>query len=228
MEFITKAADFFLHLDTHLNAMIQQYGLWTYAILTLIVFCETGLVVTPFLPGDSLLFAAGALAALPDSPLRVAVLFLLLTGAAIAGDTVNYWIGNKIGPRAFEGHVKFLNKKHLERTHEFYEKYGGKAIIIARFVPIVRTFAPFVAGIGSMNYGRFIAYNVIGGLLWVSICLFGGYFFGNLPFVKENFSVVVLAIIIISILPGVYEFVRHKREKRLQRDASLAPADAGK
>ena len=228
MEFIRNAVDFFLHLDTHLGELIQQYGVWTYAILTLVVFCETGLVVTPFLPGDSLLFAAGALAALPASPLRVEVLFLLLTGAAIAGDTVNYWIGHKVGPRAFEGRIKFLNPKHLERTHEFYEKYGGKAIIIARFVPIVRTFAPFVAGIGSMSYGRFIAYNVAGGVAWVAICLFGGYFFGNLPFVKENFSVVVLAIIFISVLPGVYEFVRHQAEARRRRADALAPADTGK
>ena len=160
--------------------------------------------------------------------MRVEVLFLLLTAAAIAGDTVNYWIGHKVGPRAFEGKIKFLNRKHLERTHEFYEKYGGKAIIIARFVPIVRTFAPFVAGIGSMNYGRFIVYNVVGGIAWVAICLFGGYFFGNLPFVKENFSVVILAIVFISILPGVYEFVRHKAAARRRRAAALAPADAGK
>ena len=227
MEFITKAIDLFLHLDTHLGDLIQQYGVWTYAILTLVVFCETGLVVTPFLPGDSLLFAAGALAALPASPLRVEVLFLLLTAAAIAGDTVNYWIGHKVGPRAFKGDIKFLNPKHLDRTHEFYEKYGGKTIIIARFVPIVRTFAPFVAGIGSMSYGKFILYNVVGGIAWVAICLFGGFFFGNLPFVKENFSVVILAIIFISILPGVYEFVRHRVEKR-RRAAELAPADAGK
>ena len=226
MEFITKAIDLFLHLDKHLGELIQQYGVWTYAILTLVVFCETGLVVTPFLPGDSLLFAAGALAALPASPLRVEMLFLLLAGAAIAGDTVNYWIGHKVGPRAFEGRIKFLNKRHLERTHEFYERYGGKTIIIARFVPIVRTFAPFVAGIGSMSYGRFIVYNVVGGIAWVAICLFGGFFFGNLPFVKENFSVVILAIIFISILPGVYEFVRHKAAQR--RRAELAPADAGK
>jgi membrane-associated protein len=228
MDFIAKAIDFFLHLDAHLGQLIQQYGVWTYAILTVVVFCETGLVVTPFLPGDSLLFAAGALAALPASPLRVEMLFLLLTAAAIAGDTVNYWIGNKIGPRAFEGRIKFLNPNHLQRTHEFYEKYGGKAIIIARFVPIVRTFAPFVAGVGSMHYGRFIVYNVVGGIAWVAICLFGGFFFGNLPFVKENFSVVILAIIFISILPGVYEFVRHKAEVRRRRDAALAPADAPK
>ncbi len=228
MEFIAKAIDLFLHLDKHLGELIQQYGTWTYAILTLVIFCETGLVVTPFLPGDSLLFAAGALAALPASPLGIWTLFFLLTGAAIAGDTVNYWIGNKIGPRAFAGRIKFLNKDHLVRTQQFYETYGGKAIIIARFVPIVRTFAPFVAGIGTMNYGRFITYNVVGAILWVSICLFGGYFFGNLAFVKENFSIVILAIIVISVLPGVYEFARHKAEERRKRAALLAAADAPK
>jgi membrane-associated protein len=225
MEFIRSAIDFFLHLDKHLGELIQQYGTWTYAILTLVIFCETGLVVTPFLPGDSLLFAAGALAALPESPLRVGFLFLLLAGAAIAGDTVNYWIGHAVGPRAFEGRIKFLNPKHLARTHEFYEKYGGKAIIMARFVPIVRTFAPFVAGIGTMHYGRFILYNVVGGIAWVAICLFGGYFFGNLPIVKDNFSIVILAIIFISILPGVYEFIRHKREAARR---PLAPTGAAK
>ena len=228
MEFIRTAVDFFLHLDKHLGAMIQQYGVWTYAILTLVVFCETGLVVTPFLPGDSLLFAAGALAALPDTPLRVGILFLLLAAAAVAGDTANYWIGHRVGPRAFEGKIKFLNPEHLARTHDFYERYGGKTIIIARFVPIVRTFAPFVAGIGSMTYGRFIAYNVAGGVLWVAVCLFAGYFFGNLPFVQQNFSVVILAIIFISVLPGVFELARHKMEARRRKDAALAPADAGK
>jgi membrane-associated protein len=226
MELISKAVDLFLHLDKHLGAIIQQYGTWTYAILTLVIFCETGLVVTPFLPGDSLLFAAGALAALPGSPLSVGLLFLLLSAAAIAGDTVNYWIGHKVGPRAFEGRIKFLNPEHLARTHEFYEKYGGKTIIIARFVPIVRTFAPFVAGIGSMSYGKFVTYNVVGGILWVAICLFAGYFFGNLPFVQNNFSVVVLAIIFISVLPGVYEFVRHKRDQRRTPPASPSPTPA--
>jgi membrane-associated protein len=228
MDFIRHAIDLFLHLDKHLGELIQQYGAWTYAILTLVIFCETGLVVTPFLPGDSLLFAAGALSALPGSPLKVGFLFLLLAGAAIAGDTVNYWIGHRVGPRAFAGGVKFLNPKHLQRTHEFYERYGGKTIIIARFVPIVRTFAPFVAGIGSMTYGRFIAYNVIGGIVWVALCLFGGYFFGNLPFVRRNFSLVIIAIIAISVLPGVVEFARHRLQARRRRAAALAPADAGK
>jgi membrane-associated protein len=226
MEWIRTAVDLFLHLDKHLGEIIQQYGGWTYAILTLVVFCETGLVVTPFLPGDSLLFAAGALAALPDTPLRVGVLFLLLTAAAILGDTVNYWIGNRIGPRAFDGSIRFLKKSHLDRTHEFYEKYGAKTIIIARFVPIVRTFAPFVAGVGSMTYGRFFTYNVVGGVLWVAICLFAGYFFGNLPFVKANFSIVILAIIAISVMPAVVEIVRHRLAAR-RAPAADAPAVGG-
>jgi membrane-associated protein len=226
MEWIGKAIDLFLHLDKHLGEIIQQYGGWTYAILTLVVFCETGLVVTPFLPGDSLLFAAGALAALPGSPLQVGVLFLLLAGAAVLGDTVNYWIGHRIGPRAFEGRIRFLKKSHLDKTHEFYEKYGSKTIIIARFVPIVRTFAPFVAGVGSMSYGRFFTYNVVGGVLWVAICLFAGYFFGNLPFVKANFSVVILAIIGISLLPAVVEIVRHRMAAR-RAPAPAAPPVSG-
>lgn len=229
MEIIQQAIDIFLHLDAHLNELAGSMGGWLYVLLFLIVFCETGLVVTPVLPGDSLLFAVGALAAIDGSPIHVQVILLLLAVAAIAGDAVNYAIGYRVGPRVFTSTTsRLLNKEHLLRTQRFYEKYGGKTIIIARFVPIVRTFAPFVAGIGSMSYGRFILYNVVGGIAWVAICLFGGYFFGNLPFVKENFSVVILAIIFISILPGVYEFVRHKAEARRRRAAELAPADAGK
>jgi membrane-associated protein len=221
MDWIKQAVDLFLHLDRHLTEIIQQYGLWTYAILTLVVFCETGLVVTPFLPGDSLLFAAGALAALPDSPLSVWILFLLLTAAAIVGDTVNYHVGQRIGPAAFSGRIRFLNKKHLDRTHEFYERYGGKTIIIARFVPIVRTFAPFVAGVGSMTYRQFIVYNVVGAVLWVSVCLFAGFLFGNIPAVKANFGLVIIAIVFISILPAVYEFARHRLSTR--RAAAALP-----
>jgi membrane-associated protein len=227
MEWIGKGVDLFLHLDRHLGEIIQQYGGWTYAILTLVIFCETGLVVTPFLPGDSLLFAAGAFAALPDSPLRLEVLFVLLTAAAILGDTVNYWIGHRIGPAAFEGRIRFLKKSHLDRTHQFYEKYGGKTIIIARFVPIVRTFAPFVAGVGSMSYGRFFVYNVVGGIAWVAICLVAGFFFGNLPFVKANFSVVILAIIAISLMPAVFEIVRHRLAARRRGPAPAAPVVPG-
>lgn len=213
MEFISKLIDLFLHLDKHLNDMIGQYGNWTYLILFLIIFCETGLVVTPILPGDSLLFAAGAFAALGS--LNVFWLFVLLSLAAIAGDTVNYWLGYWIGPKVFRReNVRFLNKKHLERTHAFYERYGGKTIIIARFVPIVRTFAPFVAGIGSMSYWRFIAYNVIGGIGWVAICVFSGYYFGNLEIVKKNFSLVIIAVVLISVLPMLVEYIRHRAERQ--------------
>jgi membrane-associated protein len=217
MELINRLIDLFLHLDKHLTEVIGQYGGWTYLILFLIILCETGLVVTPILPGDSLLFAAGALAALGS--LNVFWLFVLLSIAAIVGDTINYWAGHWVGPKIFNReNVRFLNKKHLERTHAFYEKYGGKTIIIARFIPIVRTFAPFVAGIGSMTYGRFIAYNVIGGIAWVGICVFAGYFFGNLEIVKENFSLVIIAIVLISILPMAVEFIRH----RLRRPAGTS------
>lgn len=209
MELIKDFIDLFMHLDKHLSVVIQNYGVLTYLILFLIIFCETGLVVTPLLPGDSLLFAAGTFAA--SGSLNVGWLFILLTIAAVAGDTVNYWIGYFIGPKIFhKENVRFLNKEYLDRTHQFYEKYGAKTIIIARFVPIIRTFAPFVAGIGSMNYGRFISYNIIGGVAWIAICVFAGYLFGNLPIVKENFTLVILAIIFISILPGIIEFLRQR------------------
>jgi membrane-associated protein len=215
MEFIAKMIDFFLHLDVHLNALIATYQLWTYLILFLVIFCETGLVVTPFLPGDSLLFAAGALAATPGSPLQAHWLFLVLTAAAIIGDTVNYWIGHAVGPRIFsQKKVRFLKKEHLEKTHAFYEKYGGITIILARFIPIIRTFAPFVAGIGRMTYWRFISFNVIGGIAWVGIFIFGGYFFGNLPFVRRNFTAVIAAIIFISVLPGLIEYLRQRKKAK--------------
>jgi membrane-associated protein len=211
MELIKTLFDLLLHLDKHLNEIIRDYGLWTYLILFLIIFCETGLVVTPILPGDSLLFAAGALAATEGSPLNVGLLFILLTVAAILGDTVNYWIGAKVGPKVFtQEKSRFFKKEYLIRTQKFYEKYGGKTIIIARFIPIVRTFAPFVAGIGTMNYLQFIVYNIVGALLWVTICLFLGYFFGNIPIVKKNFSLVILAIVFISILPAIIEILRNK------------------
>ncbi|NIO72339.1 MAG: DedA family protein [Anaerolineae bacterium] len=209
MELIKNFIELFLHLDKHLNVIIQNYGVWTYLLLFLVIFCETGLVVTPILPGDSLLFAAGTFAALGS--LKVEWLFVLLSVAAIAGDTANYWIGHYVGPKVFHKEdVRFLNKEYLDRTHRFYEKHGGKTIIIARFIPIIRTFAPFVAGIGRMTYGRFISYNVFGGLAWIAIFLFGGYYFGNLPFVKRNFTLVILAIIFISVLPGVIEFLNHR------------------
>ena len=218
MEFFVKLIDVVMHVDVHLNSLIVTYQLWTYLILFAVIFCETGLVVTPFLPGDSLLFATGALAATPGSPLRVHWLFLVLGAAAVLGDTVNYWIGHAIGPKIFlREKVRFLKKEHLERTHEFYEKYGGVTIILARFVPIIRTFAPFVAGIGRMTYWRFISYNVIGGVAWVAIFVFGGFFFGNLPVVRRNFTMVIFAIILISVLPGVIEYLRQRRKTNREK-----------
>lgn len=214
MDLIRSLIDFILHLDKHLVQLIVEYGFWTYLILFLIVFCETGLVVTPFLPGDSLLFAAGALAAVDTTgTLNVGTLWLLLVFAAIAGDSVNYAIGSYLGPKVFERNVPFLKKEYLDRTHRFYEKHGGKTIILARFVPIVRTFAPFVAGVGTMNYAKFLTYNVVGGLLWVTLFTFGGYLFGNLPFIKNNFTLVTIAIILISVVPMLIDLVRARRER---------------
>ena len=212
MEFIQYLVDLFLHLDKHLHEIILQYGTLTYVILFGVIFAETGLVFTPFLPGDSLLFAAGTFAAIGS--LNVHLLFLLLTIAAILGDTVNYWIGNYFGPKVFEKKIRFLKKEHLEKTHQFYEKHGGKTIIIARFIPIIRTFAPFVAGVGAMTYSKFILFNIVGGVLWCALFVYGGYFFGNLPIVKNNFSIVIVVIIFISILPGIIEFARHKLSKQ--------------
>ena len=209
MDLLKQFVDVFLHLDRHLAEVTRNYGTFTNVILFAIVFSETGLVVAPFLPGDSLLFTAGALAALGS--LNVWLLFLSLALAAILGDTVNYWIGKRVGHRAFDGSIRFLKQEHLHRTEAFYEKHGRKTIILARFVPIVRTFAPFVAGVGSMNYGVFLAYNVVGGVLWVAICLAAGYFFGNIPVVKANFSLVILAIVFISTLPIVVEGLRARR-----------------
>lgn len=206
MEYIQYIIEIFLHLDKYLGEIIRNYGTWTYALLFLIIFMETGFVVTPFLPGDSLLFAAGTFAALGD--LSIGVLLILLMVAAILGDTVNYWVGHFIGPRAFSGNVRFLKKEYLDRTHEFYEKHGGKTIILARFIPIIRTFAPFVAGVGAMTYLHFITYNVVGGIAWVLLFTLGGYFFGNIPAVQDNFTFVILAIIFISVLPGIIEFLR--------------------
>jgi membrane-associated protein len=213
MEYLPSIIDFFLHLDRHLAEVIRDYGVWTYAILFTIVFLETGLVVTPLLPGDSLLFAAGSFAAL--GALDFSLLFVLLAVAAILGDTVNYAIGHYLGPKVFHyPKSRFFNPDHLRKTHDFYEKYGGKTIIIARFVPIVRTFAPFVAGIGAMSYPRFITYNVVGGLLWVAVCLGAGFLFGNLPFVKKNFSLVILAIIVVSVMPAAFEYWRHRSQAK--------------
>lgn len=212
MELLKNFIDLFLHLDKHLSELIAAYGTWTYAILFLIVFCETGLVVTPFLPGDSLLFAAGTFAAL--GAMDPWILFGLLTVAAILGDTVNYWIGKRIGPAAFSGRFRLLNQNHLRKTEAFYEKHGGKTIIMARFVPIVRTFAPFVAGVGTMEYGRFLVFNVVGAVLWVGLFVFGGYLFGNIPVVRENFTLVILAIIALSVLPILFEWLKSRREGR--------------
>ena len=206
MEWFRNVVDVFLHLDQHLSQIISTYGVWTHLILFLIVFCETGLVVTPFLPGDSLLFAAGTFAALGALDLWLVVILLIV--AAILGDTVNYWVGAYIGPRAFRGDIRFLRKEYLDRTHAFYEKHGGKTIILARFIPIIRTFAPFVAGVGAMSYPRFIVYNIAGAVLWVGLFVLGGYFFGNIPIVRDNFTIVILAIIAISVMPIAFEALR--------------------
>ncbi|MBS3944112.1 MAG: DedA family protein [Melioribacter sp.] len=212
MEIINYLIDLFLNLDDHLRELILQYGPYTYGILFSVIFAETGFVFTPFLPGDSLLFAAGTFAA--KGSFNPHFLFLLLTTAAILGDTVNYWIGHYIGLKIFDRFPKILKREYLDRTHQFYERHGGKTIILARFVPIVRTFAPFVAGVGSMTYPKFISYNVIGGIVWVGIFIYGGYFFGNIDFVKNNFSIVIISIILISMLPGLTEYIRHKRNSR--------------
>lgn len=210
MEIIKFLIDFILHMDVHLNEIISNYGAWTYGILFFVIFMETGFVVTPFLPGDSLLFAAGTFAALGS--LNPFYLFGLLSVAAILGDTVNYSIGAYIGERAFSGEIKFLKQEYLDRTQKFYDKHGGKTIILARFVPIIRTFAPFVAGVGTMKYRRFITYNIIGGIVWVAIFTFLGYFFGNIDFVKKNFELVIFAIIFISFIPPVIEVIKARRE----------------
>jgi len=201
--------DLFLHLDDHLHGVIQDYGAWTYGLLFVIIFCETGLVVTPILPGDSLLFAAGTFAA--RESLEVGWLLVLLSVAAVLGDAANYGIGYYLGPRALTGHYRFLKKDYLERTHRFFERYGAKTIVLARFVPIVRTFAPFLAGVGRMSYLQFARFNVAGGIAWVGLCIMGGYLFANVPAVQEHFSLVILGIVFVSILPGLVEFVRSRR-----------------
>ncbi len=215
MDLLRQFVDYFLHLDHHLGELIRSYGTWTYGILFLIVFCETGLVILPLLPGDSLLFAAGTFAALGD--LNPFVLAGLLMLAAILGDTANYWIGARIGPRAFSGEIRFLKQEYLDRTRAFYARHGGKTIILARFVPIVRTFAPFVAGVGEMDYLRFLSYNVVGGIAWVSLFTGAGYWFGNIPAVKERFSLVIMGIILVSVLPIAIEMLKGWRQRRLER-----------
>lgn len=212
MELIQQLLDFILHIDKHLIEIVQDYQTWTYLILFFIIFAETGLVVTPFLPGDSLLFAAGAIIAKPESGLNIFLMCFLLIIAAILGDLVNYHVGNYIGPKAFSGKYKWLKASYLEKTQQFYLKHGGKTIIYARFIPIVRTFAPFVAGIGTMSYARFASYNVVGAVVWVVSFLFIGYFFGGLPVIKDNFTYVIFGIIILSILPPIIEVVRERRK----------------
>jgi len=213
MELLKKIIDIALHLDRYLSAVIQQYGMWTYAILFVVIFIETGFVVMPFLPGDSLLFAAGTFAALKALDIRL--ILLILSAAAIIGDTVNYWVGHRLGPKVFRNeNARFFKKEYLERTHAFYEKHGGKTIIIARFVPIIRSFAPLIAGVGRMSYGRFLSFNIIGGVGWVVLLSGAGYFFGNIPVVKNNYSLAIVAIIAISTVPIVVEYMRHRKKKR--------------
>jgi len=213
MGFIPDVLDFILHLDRHLFDLCSQYGAWVYAILFVIIFCETGLVVTPFLPGDSLLFAVGSLAAINALDLPTSIVLMIL--AAVLGDTANYWIGDYVGPKVFQKeNSRFLNKEYLIRTHQFYERHGGKTIIIARFLPIIRTFAPFVAGIGSMTYRRFLLFNVVGGSLWVLLFIPAGYFFGSVPLVKNNFSLVIIALVLIPGIPSVVEVIRMQIRKR--------------
>lgn len=216
IELIKSLVDFVLHIDQHLVEIVNDYQTWTYLILFLIIFAETGLVVTPILPGDSLLFAAGAILAKPETALNIVFMWVLLIVAAILGDLVNYHIGKYIGPKAFSGQYKLLKPAYLNKTHAFYERYGGKTIIYARFIPIVRTFAPFVAGVGTMSYSKFAMYNVVGGIAWVTSFLFLGYFFGGLPVIKDNFTYVIFLIIIVSVLPPVFQVWKERRKSRME------------
>lgn len=214
MESLAQLLDVFLHLHKHINDLAGAFGPWTYVLLFVVVFCETGLIVTPFLPGDSLLFAVGVLAGTDGSPLSLPLLAVVLIAAAILGDAVNYWIGYRVGPKVFCRDDSWLfNKAHLLRAQRFYEKYGGKTIVLARFIPIIRTFAPFVAGIGKMNYGRFAFFNVSGGIAWVLIFLLGGYFLGQVPAVEHNFHIIIFAIIVVSLLPALWEYLLSRRER---------------
>ncbi|CAG1008945.1 Protein DedA [Anaerolineales bacterium] len=221
MELVTFLIDLFLHLDEYLGDIISQYGAWTYGILFVVIFIETGLVVTPFLPGDSLLFAAGTFAALGS--LNVWSLVGLLMVAAVLGDAVNYSIGHYLGERAYN--IKWIKREHLDKTHAFFEKHGGKAIFLARFVPIVRTFAPFVAGIGKMSYAYFATYNIVGGITWVTTFTLLGYFFGNIPFVRKNFELVIIAIILISVMPMFFEWWKARREKKVENTTVATPTE---
>ena len=219
MEIIAQIVDIFLHIDEYLNTIIESFGIWSYLLLFAVIFMETGVVVTPFLPGDSLLFAVGTFAA--SGAFNIVVIFLVLFIAAVLGDTLNYWIGNKIGPRAFEKDMRFMKREYLERTEAFYEKHGGKTIFLARFIPIVRTFAPFVAGVGTMPYNKFLGYNLLGAFVWVGLFLFAGYFFGAIPFIQENFPLVIIVIVAISVLPMAYEFLSARlRQNRREAQES--------
>ncbi len=214
MEYIRFLIDFILHIDVHLNYLVAEYGVWIYAILFLIIFCETGLVVTPFLPGDSLLFVAGTLAALPANDINIHLIVILLISAAILGDATNYFIGRFFGKKLFSNpNSKIFRQSYLEKTHAFYEKHGGKTIILARFIPIIRTFAPFVAGMGHMSYSRFATFNIVGAVVWVSLFSYAGFLFGGLPIVRKNLQLVIVAIIVISIIPAVVEIWRNRRKK---------------
>jgi membrane-associated protein len=218
MDLILKVIDFILHIDTYLNDIILHYGAWTLALLFFVVFMETGFVVTPFLPGDSLIFAAATFAA--RGALNPWVMFILMAIAAVAGDSVNYWIGHRVGARAYTGEVKWIKQEYMQRTHAFFEKHGGKTIFLARFVPIIRTFTPFVAGVSQMSYGFFFRWNVIGGITWVATFTLLGYFFGNIPFVQKNFELVIVAIILISLIPAVVEAVKARKEMKASKSQS--------
>lgn len=223
MNIFNAFIEYIMHLDSNLLIIINMFGPWAYVVVFTIIFLETALVLTPFLPGDSLLFAAGALAGI--GTWDIWLLFLLLTVAAVLGDSINYSIGKFIGPKVFKYDGKLLNKEHLNKTHKFFDKYGGKTILIARFIPIIRTFAPFLAGVGKMNYFKFLMYNVVGGILWVGLFLWSGYFFGNIPFVKEHFTYFILGIIIVSMIPAFIEFYKHwseKKQKNKKREKSLS------
>jgi membrane-associated protein len=224
MSFISFIIDFVLHMDEYLGQIVTNTGYWTYAILFVVIFIETGLVVTPFLPGDSLLFAAGALIA-AQGVLDIKVLYLLMVLAAVGGDTANYWIGHKLGDQVYQGKIRWVKKEYLDRTHTFYEKHGNMTIFLARFIPIIRTFAPFVAGVGRMSYKHFISYNIIGGIIWPAIFLFGGYFFGNIPFIQNHFSLVVIAIVVISFIPAFVEFFKARKESKQAKLEEKADAE---
>jgi membrane-associated protein len=214
MDLLNLLLDFILHIDKYLNEWVSTYQTWTYLILFIIIFCETGLVVTPFLPGDSLLFAAGTIAAMDGNPLNVTILIVVILVAAFAGDNTNFFIGRFLGKKVYEKNYKLIKREYIDKTHAFYEKHGGKTLVIARFMPIIRTFAPFVAGIGEMKYLRFISFSIMGNLLWVFSFIFAGYFFGNIDFVKKNFTIVILSIILISLLPPIIAVIKQKLQKK--------------